>query len=672
MTATATHNHTARIVAAYDYRDERGVLLYQVVRYEPGLDGEKKTFRQRRPVGKDKWEYNLGNSRRVLYRLPELLAAADLGRPVFVVEGEKDADRLVKLGLVATTNAMGAGKWRSEYGESLRGRHVVILPDNDDPGRQHAQAVAVALHGTAASIKTIEFPGLPPKGDVSDWLDAGGSKENLLTIASRGQPWQPPPAQAAAAGPEPWEPPIPLTEDRQIEPFPVDVLPTCLAQFVKDAAEALVCPPDYVAVPMLAIAGAAIGSSRALQVKASYFERPCLYAAVVGPPGGAKSPALKLVASPVYSEQARLANLYAAEKIAFEEADSQGRKPSPKTIYVSDITTEALAVVLQANPHGVALIRDELTAWVASLDQYKAKGRGTDRQFFLAAWAGEPVSVHRKNQDDGPVFVPHPFVTVVGCLPPDMLSRLRGEKNLSDGFLDRDLFTYPEPMPIVAENWRCVSDEGTDAWKQTLEYLWALKQDIGDNGTMRPHFVRLTTAGREAWERFTGRIAQEVNQEDFPEFLRGPWSKLRGYCARVALIVHFLRLAAGEPETEDVDEVSLDKAAKLIRYFQSHARKVYAVIDADRELPKAKRVLAWIVREQRQEFKQWEPFKDMRSQGEFPQVESLDRPLDRLVKHRFIRPKEIAGQQGRGRPPAQVFEVNPSVHLRVNPVNPPK
>ena len=139
-----------RIVDTYDYVDEARELLYQVCRTDP------KGFFQRRPDGAGGWINNLNGTRRVLYRLPELLAAGPAD-PVFVVEGEKDVDRLRGLGLVATCNAAGAGKWRPEYAEALRGRRVVVLPDADDPGRAHAEAVAHSLHGVAASVKVVEL-----------------------------------------------------------------------------------------------------------------------------------------------------------------------------------------------------------------------------------------------------------------------------------------------------------------------------------------------------------------------------------------------------------------------------------------------------------------------------------------------------------------------------------
>ena len=108
----------------------------------------------------------------------------------------------------------------------------------------------------------------------------------------------------------------------------------------------------------------------------------------------------------------------------------------PKTLYVRDITTEKLASILQENPRGVAVIHDELTGWVKSMDQYRS-GKGADRQFWLSAWSGAPISVHRKNQEAGPVRVAHSFVGVVGGLPPALLETMRGEKDIVDGFLER-------------------------------------------------------------------------------------------------------------------------------------------------------------------------------------------------------------------------------------------
>ena len=170
------------MVATHDYRDGAGELIYQVLKFRFDDTGEK-CFQQRRPDGNDGWIYNLQDVRRLIYRLPELLAApADA--IVFIAEGEKDVERLTSLGLISTCNSGGAGKFGSELAQYLQGRHVVILADNDTAGHSHTEKVALSLRGVAASVKKLAFPGLRKGGDVSDWLDAGGTTEELLGLVS--------------------------------------------------------------------------------------------------------------------------------------------------------------------------------------------------------------------------------------------------------------------------------------------------------------------------------------------------------------------------------------------------------------------------------------------------------------------------------------------------------
>jgi hypothetical protein len=147
-------------VATYDYIDENGQLLFQAVRYEP------KDFRQRRPSGNGGWVWNLKGVQLVLYRLPDVIKATG---DILIVEGEKDADRLAALGFAATCNPMGAGKWRSEYSESLKGKNVVILPDNDEPGLAHAHTTADSLRGVAQTVRQLRVPN---GKDVSDYLSS--------------------------------------------------------------------------------------------------------------------------------------------------------------------------------------------------------------------------------------------------------------------------------------------------------------------------------------------------------------------------------------------------------------------------------------------------------------------------------------------------------------------
>lgn len=151
--------------AVYDYIDDQGEVRYQVRRFEP------KTFRQCRPDGKGGWLFNMDGVEALPYNLHHIITNPDA--PIFIVEGEKAAQRLTKLGLVATTSHGGAKKWQAVLNQYFVGRNVVVLADNDDAGREHADIVTGNLFGVAKQIKRVELDGLPPKGDIVDWLDSG-------------------------------------------------------------------------------------------------------------------------------------------------------------------------------------------------------------------------------------------------------------------------------------------------------------------------------------------------------------------------------------------------------------------------------------------------------------------------------------------------------------------
>jgi putative DNA primase/helicase len=187
---TNGHAGPGHVVATYDYTDAEGVMRFQAVRFGP-----KKTFRQRRPDPSGKgwvWTQPIYEPHRFLpYRLPELTEAIALGKPVFVVEGEKDVDNARKLGITATCNACGAGKWDARHAAYLADADVNIFPDNDEAGRDHAEDVAESLQGIAKRIRVVPLPGLPEKGDLSDWIDAGGTAERLWTLVEEAPDWTP-------------------------------------------------------------------------------------------------------------------------------------------------------------------------------------------------------------------------------------------------------------------------------------------------------------------------------------------------------------------------------------------------------------------------------------------------------------------------------------------------
>ncbi|HPJ68342.1 MAG TPA: AAA family ATPase [Desulfobacteraceae bacterium] len=181
------------LLKTYDYKNPDGKLLFQMCRFE------NKEFRQRQPGGHDGWIWHIKGLEPVPYNLPEILKADT----IYVCEGEKDADTLTDLGLCATTNSNGAGNWRKELNQYFEGKNIVILPDNDQAGKNHAEDVARNLANYAKTIKIVNLPDLPPKGDASDFIEKGSTtnrqKMRLLLNVKNTPLWEP----SAILEPEP-------------------------------------------------------------------------------------------------------------------------------------------------------------------------------------------------------------------------------------------------------------------------------------------------------------------------------------------------------------------------------------------------------------------------------------------------------------------------------------
>lgn len=207
--AGSARPRNAKRAAEYMYCDSQGAVKFRAVRYEWPVEGKlkpEKDFEQHQPDGQGGWIYNLKGVERVLYKLPELLAA-DKSAVVYVVEGEKKVELLQSWGFVATCNVGGSkGKWLKSYTEALAGHPVVILPDNDPvnpgtgerPGHDWAVRILKNISGAAESVRIVELPGLPAKGDIVDWAAAGHTAAELLALVGQATPEETAKVAAAA------------------------------------------------------------------------------------------------------------------------------------------------------------------------------------------------------------------------------------------------------------------------------------------------------------------------------------------------------------------------------------------------------------------------------------------------------------------------------------------
>ncbi len=370
--------------------------------------------------------------------------------------------------------------------------------------------------------------------------------------------------------------------------FPVAAMPQSCQRLITEAAAAIGCPPEFVALPMLATLAAAIGNSRAVKLKAGWEEGAAVYGAVIAEPGEKKTPATKVALEPAIKMQARLREAhsravdeykrecreYEVEKKdaakAGEPAPPPPQEPRMDRTLVEDVTVEALAVVLEGTPRGVVAVRDELSGWVRSMDQYKQGGRGADRQFWLSAWSNSYAAVDRKSRGE-PLIITRPFVGVYGSIQPGVLHEL-GDKR-EDGLLDRFLFAYPEPVP---SEWTDdeISDEGRAAYAglyAKLRNLYMPTDEYGDPDPVRIHF---SPAAKELIKRAVNELRGEMYSPGFPVRLKGPYSKLEGYMARLCLLLATARAADNEA-AERIEDEDVLAAVILVDYFKRMARRVY-------------------------------------------------------------------------------------------------
>jgi hypothetical protein len=435
------------------------------------------------------------------------------------------------------------------------------------------------------------------------------------------------------------EEPIPLEDlESDLPVFPLDVFPKALADLIQSIAESVNCPPDFAAVYALGVAAGTIGARFNLEVKPGYVETTNLWLCSIARVGGGKSPSITPISNPIYDEQTRRS--HAGEKIP---------------VFVQDITVEKLLELMGEAKVGMLMIHDELASWIQSMNQYKAKG-GNDRQKYLAMWSSEPVSVHRKDPNSPEVYVRYPRLSILGGIQPSKLMELRNTTD--DGFFDRILFSFPKDRPIQAENWITIARDRTVEWDRAINVLRNVTMSTSKEGNLTPTFLKLADAGREVWVEWTQWIADRVNQFDYPEFLRGPTIKIRGYAARLALVLHILHEAYGEQTPPRLGADAVRRGMILGQYFLAHAERVYRWAGRDLRVKPARIVLNWISSLTEPTFRRADAWRALRKNTSFSKPEDLIDPLRILVFHRYIRYLE-ENHCGVGRRPSPIYEINP-------------
>jgi putative DNA primase/helicase len=594
--------------ALHTYTSPSGEPLFWRLRLKHPRTGDKRIF----PMWRDASgrfvmkEPPAPPSGKPLYRLHELAQRPD--DVVLVVEGEKAADAINKRGCLAATSGSASSAAAADW-TPLKGRRVLIWPDNDEPGQRYAADVVQALRGIAAEVSVIDVAALnlPPHGDAVEWLAAHpeAGADDVLSL----------PALPAAAGPSDAAPqPLPDALP-PVEPFDLALLPDALRDWVADVAERVSCPVDYVAVPAVVAACAVLGRKIALrpQQHGDWAVVPNVWGLVIGRPGMMKSPAMAAALAPLRRLAAEAQERYeaelsdwrradklremqaeAAEKKAREElrknphadvlhllgGDEAEPEPALRRYTTSNATMEALSELLRQNPQGLLLERDEIMGLLRELDRPE---RADFRAFLLEAWDGNgQFTVDRIGRGFN-LHVPAMCLSVIGTTQPGRIGAylsdaLRGGA-ADDGLMQRFALAV---WPDATGEWQDVDRwpdgkarrRAFDAYAR-LDHLdpqaAGAQQDTDPDGnpTGLP-YLRLAPDALAVFAEWRAQLEARLRSGELHPAMEAHLAKYRKLVPGLALVFHLI-----EGDTGAVSEAAMLRALAWASYLESHARRIY-------------------------------------------------------------------------------------------------
>lgn len=729
------HHQPSQEVAAYDYRDESGALLFQVVRLVP------KGFRQRHPCqqGRNGWTWNLGGNpsscpcariRRVIYRLPEVLKSAG---PVLVVEGERDADTAWRLGFVGTCNPMGASKpdqdpkWRDEYSDSLKGREVYIIPDNDPPGECHAKHVQRSLTGKARVA--VILPPFEGAKDLSEWVEKGATAEQLRAVIAKHKPeglsvGNSSIVSSVSGQSEPdYEEPIPF-KTYPVPEFPTEIFPGWLKAWVEGEAAATETPVDMAGLLAFGILSTVSAKRLVVQVADQWREPVNIYCLVALPTGNLKSPVFSHARDPIEAyrddhlaewreayqiDSSRYDVAAQALKRAKDEAAKapgdkrdealaevdrlareleRTRKPFMPRFTADNVTPEKLTSLLAEQRGRIAVLSAE--GGFFSILQGRYSEGMPDLDTVLKGYSGELIQTDRQSRASE--FIRNPALTICLAIQNQVLDGLTENEEFRErGLLARFFYSVPHSLvgyrKLEAEP---VNAAVRDAYQSHVRAILQLPEaEVEQTGELVPVVVTLTEVGKAMLTEFRKKLEPRLRDDGDLAPIRDWCSKAHGALLRIAGLLHMAESI--QPGAKAIPPViadeTLDKAIRLMEYLIPHALAAYGRMDQDPAVELAERILTWVKSSSRRKgcekegldsayFTRRQTHRHLNSS--IRKVEELDAPLKLLAAHGYIRPLDRQEKDGPGRPVSQSFQINPGVicpekcrQNRQNPQEPP-
>ncbi|MCL2347655.1 MAG: DUF3987 domain-containing protein [Planctomycetaceae bacterium] len=493
----------------------------------------------------------------------------------------------------AFTNGAGESEKPDKFDAILRpaleGRRVAVIADNDEAGEAGAQRWAEHL-AIYASVRVIKLPteweGWPIK-DFRNFVARNDENvlETLKTLGINAEPVTPARIESKQSNT--------ATESLiQWQPFPIDEFPDLLRNFVVEVSKSIGIDPSHVAACVLSIVSGVIGRAFKIEIKSGHQEYAMLWVVVIADSGFGKSPALNFAREPIDRLEREARERYKKERAEYdakmkERNRRQGSQPSNECaeseqiaepalhrFAVSDITIEALVLLLADNSYGLCLIRDELAALFGGMNAYK-NGK-VDLQFFIEIHGGLPVCVDRKTGHRQHIAANTPSLSIIGGIQTDIIRRtiIRDPAFLSSGFVARLLMAYP-PQEALYWNHNVADPEALSSYEQLIRKIVAYRESISPDD---PGIVRLTAEADRLIFDFQNRQADETLEVQDGN-VRYALNKAGMHAARLALVLHVVECFEKDFTLPSrVSEKMMQRAISIAEWFLNEAHRIYAML----------------------------------------------------------------------------------------------
>ncbi|MDK2743479.1 MAG: DUF3987 domain-containing protein [Nitrospira sp. BO4] len=661
-----TNGHTpGKKEHLFGYYGENGKLLFQVVREE--LPDGRKTFKQRRPDGNGGFIWTLEGVRRVPYRLPHILQ--ETNAVVIFHEGEKAVEAAVAAVLpgVHTTTAGGANAARKTDFSAVKGREVIVCPDNDEPGERYVRDTGdMATAAGASCVKVLRLPGLPPKGDVVEWLQAGGTPEQFKALLTQSELVTP-----SADTPEAQEPEVVPLDDVSFDEFPLEAFPEPLRTMIDGVAKATETPVELAAMMGLATVAASCQQAFEVTIDSGYSEPLNLWAVAALESGNRKTAVHRTMTEPLrvkereLCEQSKSAIAHAESQRATMEARVKALRgriansedigdfeqeqqeidrlltempdvPIPPRLWAQDVTPEKMGALMADNNERLALLSDEGGIFDILAGRYSNGVPNLDT--FLQSHAGAPVRVDRGSR---PPIVMHRPVLSMGLSPqPGVLRGLTGKSGFRDrGLLARFLYV----LPASRLGYRTLKTEPVPpgirtAYTTMVTALLAFEPTWNEHGETMPITIRLSPEANQEWREFAELVELNMRPEQPYEHLKDWAGKLPGAALRVAGLFHCVQYAQRQPQAVPISLETMTAAVNVLAVLGQHAIAAFDLMGADPALEGARKVWRWISLGHRHQITARQCFQALK--GSFSRMAELDASLSILCERGYVHAEE--------------------------------